>query len=66
MEDLLTAGCPKCDSDIPIIDGIHHNDGSACRVVARNSWLNEARVVPPLGRYDPRRDLLEFGWTPVQ
>ena len=31
-----TAGCAKCDDEMPMISDVHHSDGSICRVMARN------------------------------
>lgn len=54
--DCETAGCVKCDSGMQMIDGIHHQDGSVCKVMARNYAALDREKLEPLGRYDPRRD----------
>jgi hypothetical protein len=51
-----TAGCAKCDDMMPLIDEVHHSDGSVCRVMARNYAALEREGLEPLGRYSPGRD----------
>lgn len=51
-----TAGCLKCDEGMPVIDDIHHEDGSVCRVMARNFAVLERKAMGPLGRYNPAKD----------
>lgn len=54
--DCESAGCPKCDDQMPLIDDVHHKDGSVCRVMARNFAAMERTGLEPLGRYAPSRD----------
>lgn len=51
-----TAGCLKCDDEMPLIDEVHHQDGSVCKVMARNFAILERNAMGPLGRYDPTKD----------
>lgn len=51
-----TAGCRKCDDQMPFTDEIHHEDGSVCKVMARNFAILERKAMGPLGRYDPAKD----------
>lgn len=51
-----SAGCPKCDDEMTMIDDVHHKDGSVCRVMARNYATLERSGLEPLGRYAPGRD----------
>ena len=51
-----TAGCAKCDDEMPLIDDVHHKDGSVCRVMARNYAAMDKLALEPLGRYAPSRD----------
>lgn len=51
-----SAGCLKCDDGMDMATGHHHADGSVCRIVQRNNSFTSNERIPPLGRYDPRRD----------
>lgn len=51
-----TAGCAKCDDEMPMVDEVHHPDGSICRVMARNYMVIDRKGLEPLGRYSPGRD----------
>lgn len=51
-----TAGCPKCDDEMPMVDDVHHSDGSVCVVMKRNYAALERKSLAPLGRYQPSRD----------
>ena len=48
--------CAKCDDEMPLIDEVHHEDGSVCKVMARNFAILERKSMGPLGRYDPAKD----------
>lgn len=52
------AECAKCDAGMPTIDEIHHSDGSVCGIMARNYRVLDRVGLEPLGRYDPRKDLI--------
>ena len=51
-----SAGCPKCDDEMPMISDVHHSDGSVCRVMARNYAALDRIGLEPLGRYAPSKD----------
>ncbi len=51
-----SAGCPKCDDEMEMIDDHHHKDGSVCRVMARNYAVMDRQGLEPLGRYSPSQD----------
>lgn len=51
-----TAGCAKCDDNMPMIDDHHHSDGSVCVVMARNYAALDRHSLEPLGRYSPGKD----------
>lgn len=54
--DWESAGCLKCDDHMPMLDDIHHKDGSVCRVMARNFAALERSGLEPLGRYALSKD----------
>lgn len=51
-----TAGCSKCDDQMPLLDDVHHSDGSVCRVMARNYAAMDRSGLESLGRYAPSKD----------
>lgn len=51
-----SAGCIKCDAEVPMVTESHHKDGSVCVVIQRNGILTGADKIAPLGRYDPARE----------
>ena len=53
---IATAGCRKCDTDMAMLDDVHHVDGSVCRVIQRNVSVAGRDGLAPLGRHDPSRD----------
>lgn len=56
VPELASAGCLKCDDGMEMATEHHHADGSVCRIVQRNNSFTSNERIPPLGRYDPRRD----------
>lgn len=52
-----SAGCMKCDAGMEMISDFHHKDGSVCVVIQRNRGFSTVENIPPMGRYDPGKDI---------